>query len=241
MARSLKQDDGILLVASVLCMAGSLLSAALYFLLPPASNKDIEVLPAAVQALGKIRQGTLRTIAYSIVNRGSEPLTISEVVASCGCTTTSITKKDIPPGETSVVTLSYDSGQSRGVVRVIAHVIYRRISMDGSESLSLEAKGEIDPDYGINPERLQFKADKKVSQRLVVWPRHTKDLGVTNVTCDKRFFAAHIAGEPTGGQVSIDVTFDPSDYYRDAGPAQLSIATNSHVQPVAHVPIDVIH
>jgi hypothetical protein len=240
MAYSLKQNDVLLLVASLLCMGGSVLSAFLYFSLPSTPNKDIEVLPSAIQDLGQVKQATSRSITYSIVNIGSETLQISDVVTSCGCVTTSISRKEIAPGEKSVLALSYDSGQARGAVHIVAHVIYSSTSTDGYESLPLEAKGEIDPDYGIKPERLQFECGKRFSQRLVVWPRHTKDLNVTSVTCDKRFFTAHVVEQTVEGQVQIEVAFDPSEYYQDAGPAQLSITTTSQVQPVARVPIEVI-
>lgn len=240
MTYSLKQDDVLSLVALFLCMAGSVLSAFLYFSLPSDSNKDIEVLPSAMQDFGQVKQGTSTPITYSLVNASSIPLKIHNVVTSCGCTTTSISKKEIAPGEKSVLTLSYDSGQTRGSIHVAAHVIYSDAMSEEYKSLPLEAKGAIDPDYGIKPERLQYEGNKKLSKRVVVWPRHTKDLSVTNVTCNKRFFTARIVKQAVDGQMQIEVVFDPSEYYQDAGPAHLSISTTSQVQPVALVPIEVV-
>jgi len=147
---------------------------------------------------------------------------------------------EIAPGEKTVLTLSYNSGQMRQSIHVVTDVIYSDGTKNEYEFLQLEAKGEIDPDYGIKPEQLQYEAGKKQSKRIVVWPRHTKNLKVTNVACDKRFFSTRILDQRSNTPVQIEVTFDPSEYYPSAGSAQLSISTNSQVQPVALIPIEVI-
>ena len=237
MPYSVKPNDWIYLVASFLCVVGAALSAFLYFSLP---ESDLEVLPSATQDLGQVKQGESASITYSLVNVTSRPLRISNVVTSCGCTTTSISRKEIAPDEKSVITLSYDSGQSRGPIHILAHVFYSDATSNEYESFPLEATGEIDPDYGIKPERLQFGRDVGFSRRVVVWPRHTQSLKVMNVACDKRFFKARIIEPAADGQVRIEVQFDPREYYQDAGPAHLSISTSSQIQPVALVPIEVV-
>jgi hypothetical protein len=46
---------------------------------------------------------------YTITNAGKTPVTISEVITTCGCTSPNYTKEPIKPGEKGSVSLTYDS------------------------------------------------------------------------------------------------------------------------------------
>jgi hypothetical protein len=46
---------------------------------------------------------------FTITNNGKNPVTISEVAPTCGCTSPKYTKEPIKPGEKGTVTLTYDA------------------------------------------------------------------------------------------------------------------------------------
>ena len=58
---------------------------------------------------GKIIQGEKITYSYRFENSGNEPLIITSVGASCGCTVPTWDKAPIPPGETGKIDVVFDS------------------------------------------------------------------------------------------------------------------------------------
>jgi hypothetical protein len=58
---------------------------------------------------GNITEGTKATVTFTFVNEGTEPLVLSSVRASCGCTTPKWTNKPVAPGETGEITAIYNS------------------------------------------------------------------------------------------------------------------------------------
>ncbi len=63
---------------------------------------------------GTIPEGTQATFEFKFTNTGKEPLIISNVQASCGCTTPKWTTEPIAPGKTGTVTASYNSSGRPG-------------------------------------------------------------------------------------------------------------------------------
>lgn len=58
---------------------------------------------------GKIQVGKPVTHQFSFTNRGGEPLIISDVKASCGCTVAEYSKEPIEPGSQGYVKATYNA------------------------------------------------------------------------------------------------------------------------------------
>jgi uncharacterized protein YdeI (BOF family) len=58
---------------------------------------------------GKIPEGTVANYEFKFTNKGTEPLIINSVKASCGCTTPNWTREPVMPGKDGVITASYNS------------------------------------------------------------------------------------------------------------------------------------
>ncbi|MDN4164375.1 DUF1573 domain-containing protein [Cytophagales bacterium LB-30] len=58
---------------------------------------------------GEISEGTKATHEFTFKNTGNEPLVITSVRASCGCTTPQWTKEPVAPGATGKITAVYNS------------------------------------------------------------------------------------------------------------------------------------
>ncbi|UZR93000.1 DUF1573 domain-containing protein [Chondrinema litorale] len=74
--------------------------------------------------LGKIDQGKPAKVNFSFTNEGNEPLLITEVKTSCGCTVSSWPKEAIAPGESSEIAVSYNAaraGRFNKTVRVFTN------------------------------------------------------------------------------------------------------------------------
>ncbi|PKQ70483.1 DUF1573 domain-containing protein [Raineya orbicola] len=62
-----------------------------------------------VHDFGEIPQGTPVTTTFTFTNKGKTPITISNVQASCGCTTPSYTREPIAPKKKGEVTATYNA------------------------------------------------------------------------------------------------------------------------------------
>ncbi len=63
---------------------------------------------------GKIPKGTPVVTEFNFSNAGKEPIVISNVQASCGCTTPSWPKEPILPGKSSVIKVQYNAANPGG-------------------------------------------------------------------------------------------------------------------------------
>jgi hypothetical protein len=62
-----------------------------------------------VHDYGTMQQDANGDCEFKFKNTGTEPLVLSNVVASCGCTTPSWPKEPLMPGKSSVIKVHYDT------------------------------------------------------------------------------------------------------------------------------------
>tara|TARA_X000000950_G_scaffold239541_2_gene292179 strand:+ start:35 stop:571 length:537 start_codon:yes stop_codon:yes gene_type:complete len=62
-----------------------------------------------VHDYGTIQQGANGACEFTVTNSGTEPLIISRCKGSCGCTVPQCEKSPIAPGNTSAITVKYDT------------------------------------------------------------------------------------------------------------------------------------
>ena len=63
---------------------------------------------------GEIAEGEIASHEFVFTNNGNQPLVLSSVKASCGCTTPSWTKEPVLPGKTGHIKASYNSKNRPG-------------------------------------------------------------------------------------------------------------------------------
>jgi hypothetical protein len=106
----------------------------------PAADADVAV--AAFEAqnfdFGKIKQGTPVTHEFKFTNTGKVPMIITNVQASCGCTTPDWSKEPIPAGGKGFIKATYNAasvGAFNKAVTVTANI--------PNGSVQLFIKGEV--------------------------------------------------------------------------------------------------
>ncbi|MBW7845373.1 MAG: DUF1573 domain-containing protein [Bacteroidia bacterium] len=74
---------------------------------------------------GKIKEGTLAIHPFEFTNKGKSPLVITNVIASCGCTTPEWSKEPIAPGAKGLIKAAFNSygrpGQFHKTITVISN------------------------------------------------------------------------------------------------------------------------
>lgn len=89
---------------------------------------------------GEIRQKTPVSHTFKFTNAGDEPIVISSVRASCGCTVTSYSKEPVPPGSEGFVKATYDAAR----VGVFSKTITVNANI-AEGSIDLTIKGTVVP------------------------------------------------------------------------------------------------
>lgn len=89
---------------------------------------------------GKIKQGDVVKHAYKFKNSGTNPLLISKVDVSCGCTVPSFSKEPIAPGAEGEIILQYNSKGHPG--KQIKNAMVHSNGQAESISISFEADVE---------------------------------------------------------------------------------------------------
>ncbi len=80
---------------------------------------DLDELPVftfreTMHDFGTVIEGEKVTFSFKFENTGNMDLIISNVSASCGCTATKYTKEAVAPGNSGIVTVTFDSRRRKG-------------------------------------------------------------------------------------------------------------------------------
>ena len=68
---------------------------------------------------GTVRKGGDGTCSFEFINEGNEPLILSSVRTTCGCTTSQWTKAPIMPGQKGTIKVRYDTNRVGAFVKMI--------------------------------------------------------------------------------------------------------------------------
>lgn len=137
---------------------------------------------------GEINEADGRvTTVFKFKNEGAEPLVLSNVKASCGCTTPNWTKKPIEPGETGEVTATYNPNGRPGSFNKTITVT----SNASNSPVRLTIKGKVIPktakpvdNYPVKMGKLSLKSQKvefgdvkkgNIAQQMIEYANQTKD------------------------------------------------------------------
>ncbi|MCU0392697.1 MAG: DUF1573 domain-containing protein [Thermoflexibacter sp.] len=105
----------------------------------PANVAAFQWLQAETKDFGKIPQGNPVTATFKFKNTGKIPLVISNVQASCGCTTPDYSKAPIAPGETGFVMATFNAASSGTFTKSVTVTA----NVEGGSAV-LYLKGEVE-------------------------------------------------------------------------------------------------
>jgi len=94
-----------------------------------------------IYEFGSVVEGNVVTHPFVLTNSGDEPLTISQVVTSCGCTTTTLADKTLAPGASVSMEVALDTRGFGGQTIVKLIKVYSNAPADNP--LVLQMKGTV--------------------------------------------------------------------------------------------------
>ncbi|MDQ3536381.1 MAG: DUF1573 domain-containing protein [Bacteroidota bacterium] len=77
----------------------------------------------ATHNFGDITQGDKVDHIFKFTNTGTEPLILSNVLTTCGCTATNWPRDPIAPGKSGEITVSFNSAGKMGVQNKVVTVV----------------------------------------------------------------------------------------------------------------------
>lgn len=77
---------------------------------------------------GDIFQGDRVTHTFTYENTGNEPLIISDVRTTCGCTATNWNREPLAPGETASITVNFNSAGKSGVQNKVVTILSNAVN-----------------------------------------------------------------------------------------------------------------
>lgn len=105
---------------------------------PVITTAEVLGLPETSYDFGKIPQGKPVTHIFAVENIGKDSLVISNVQASCGCTTPEWDRNKVQaPGEKTKITVGYNAAAEGPFTKSIT------ITYNGSQTKQITIKGEV--------------------------------------------------------------------------------------------------
>lgn len=122
------------------------------------AEPNFETISAEEFNFGVVNEGQDVTYVYQFKNTGDEPLVISEVKSSCGCTAALLSSKEVAPGEVGEITATFDTSGRSGE----QHKTIRLTTNDpDTDAFLYKLTGTIFVPYEITPKFLNFQQMKK--------------------------------------------------------------------------------
>lgn len=111
--------------------------ATVTFAVGYAQNTDTLELKEFSYDFGSIAQGKPVYHVFQIVNKGTVPLKLDNVQASCGCTTPEWSKDPIAPGATDKIKVGYNAASEGHFEKMVT------ITYNGNNTKQIIIKGEV--------------------------------------------------------------------------------------------------
>lgn len=151
-----------------------------------------QIIPAAQRAhdFGTVARAAKTEHRFEIRNPFKQPMHLSSISASCGCTTPIIETKVIQPGETGSVVARFNTGTFSGDRKASLNLT---IDQPSFMQLQLNVKGYIRSDIVINPGELNFgtvpEGEIKEVEATVEYAGRS-DWKITGVSSNSTFISA---------------------------------------------------
>jgi hypothetical protein len=161
--------------------------------------------------LGKIDRGTMATKRLILKNIGTEKLDLGTVEVSCGCTGTVVSNKELKPGDTTSLLITFNSRNFNGAVH--KSVTINSNAADAPRTV-VEFTATVIEDLSFSPMQFYFK-DAEVGRKSVatikVKNESTKDQLITGYRTQVENFIIKYPPKkiPPGESMDITAEFTP--------------------------------
>ncbi len=86
-------------------------------------NKPLIWSPNRIHNFGDLREGQIVSHNFKIFNRGGDTLKITKLRSSCGCTVANAGSKNLAPGDSTLIRVTFNTHNKRGVQKKTVFVL----------------------------------------------------------------------------------------------------------------------
>jgi hypothetical protein len=156
----------------ILCIALALVTTTAATTLVQAQT--INVTPARID-FGDVKPHEVNHKDVVIKNTGSDVLKIHDVEVTCGCTVAELTKKELNPGESTTLSINFDSKEFRGAQT--KHVsIFSNDPTNGAFDLLIQANVKVPLYWDSEWRTVGFETTRAGTTASKVWNFWTEDV-----------------------------------------------------------------
>ena len=140
---------------------------------------------------GEVRSGLALAHRFTVINRGSEPVEITDVHPSCGCLAPKLEKRRLQPGESTQLMLEINTlTQPAGINSWRVTLRYRSGTVE--QELPLYINARIVTEISVEPPSLAIYTDSSIGHEIVVIDRRTEPLIVRAVPTSSPHVRTHL-------------------------------------------------
>jgi hypothetical protein len=186
--------------------------------------------------LGNVDRGVVATKHVTLKNIGNQVLTIGNVEVSCGCTGTVVSSKELNPGDTTSLLITFNSKNFTGQVH--KSLTINSNSADAPRTL-IEFTAKVVEDLSFTPLQFYFKdalEGRKSTATVKVTNGSTRDQTITGYRTQLESFVLKYPSKPIrpGETVELSAEFTPKKVMPVLSDG-VYITTSSQSQPEVYV------
>ncbi len=173
--------------------------------------KPIAVVPSKTHDFGMLDPHTTAVHSFEIENKGEHPLVLQVHETSCKCTVGKLDHDLLGPGESTKVTMTWNTGYKAEEYQQTATLV---TNDPLNKHITLTVKGEVRAEL-IAPDSVKFKASNPAETTevsFVVFSQLWDDFTVTEVKCGLQGFEWH--AEPIAASAAELGDFDAKSAWR---------------------------
>ena len=150
---------------------------------------------------GKITEQKILSRDFEVKNTGNDVLTIKNITTSCGCTTASISSKDISPGDSATLNVKIDARQINSSGQSVRHVYVesndpqeptRAISVTLELETAKESKPLLNREVKVSRKANIVSVPKIFSRKLYSLIKKGKRVTILDVREENEYVSKHI-------------------------------------------------
>lgn len=141
---------------------------------------------------------------FAFTNEGNATVSLTQVVASCGCTVPELKQRTFAPGESGTIRAVYTIGQRQGLNRSTISV---RTDTPGSDRHSLSLEVDIPVAIQVMPRTVNWRIGEVGTPKTMTVKIHPEvGLKLTEILGLDEHFSAQIEPGKEAGQYEIAIT-----------------------------------
>jgi hypothetical protein len=172
------------------CRALMVLCISMLPLSTLAARADLECAQPVVEK-GEVRSGVSLSHRFSLVNRGSDTVEITDVRPSCGCLAPKLEYRRLLPGESGDLVLEVNTlTQPAGAHSWRETIRYTTAGVE--KELPLYIAARIVTEISVEPPSLAIYTDTAIKREITILDRRTEPLIVRSVQASSPYILTHL-------------------------------------------------